>query len=246
MLTSYIPFTVTLSGGQIIPMRDIFAFRNTLSSVYLETALRYTIKSGDTPTSLAYFLYSSDRYEWIIYCMNSIVNPYYDWPLAEDDFYEMIASKYFGKSCFFLELDSVTTNFTKGATITNGTATAIVTGWDRTLSRLTVEDVVGVFEVEDDIGTGIIGRIVERSEDAVHHFETSAGVQLDPYIGYIHAYISGVNEVYAYTNKQFEEKVNDSKRQIYIIPPGYAREAENLLIRNINKLATYDAENILL
>ena len=73
---------------------------------------------------------------------------------------------------------------------------------------------------------------VDRKLDFDLSFETVKNLLLEP--------------TCYYTNKQFEEKVNDSKRQIYILPPGYAREAENLLIRNINKLATYDAENILL
>jgi len=249
MITSYIPFTIVLSDNQIIPVRNIFAFRNVIMAAFNQRdyVMRYTIKTGDTPASLAYFLYGSDRYEWAIYTLNGIVNPYFDWPLSEDDFYEMIEEKYLNKVCLFLNLDSFTNNFVKGETITNGSATGIVDSWDRTLCKITVTSITGTFEADDEItsasSSGTIGRIVEQGQDAVHHFETESGVVLDPYLGYLQAYIAGTNELYALTNHQYEEKLNNSKRQIYVLKPEYIRAAENVLIKNINKIATIDAGN---
>ena len=250
MLTSYIPYSLILSDGKIIPIRDIFAFRNITVSLFNDEnrKMRYTVKTGDTPASLAYYLYGSDKYEWIIYCINSIVNPYYDWPLSEDDFYEMIEEKYLNKSCFFLNLDSFTQNFIKGETITNGSATASVVSWDRTLCKLTVNNITGIFEQDDSItsnsSSGTIGRIVEKAESAVHHFETTTGVVLDPYLGYLQSYIAGTNEVYAITNTLYETKLNDSKRQIYVLKPEYVRTLENIIVKNINRISTLDAGNV--
>lgn len=233
------------------PIRDIFAFQNVFTSLFLDKqySTRYTIQSGDTPRSIAYFLYSSERYDWIIYCMNAIVNPYYEWPLSEDDFYEMMESKYFGKKCIFLTMDSFTNNFKVGETITNGSATGIIDAWDRTLCKLTLKNTTGLFEANDTITSsssqGTITRIVDRAEDAVHHFETQYGVQLDPYAGYLQAYLSGADDSAAITNKQYETALNDSKRSIYVLKPEYIRTAENLLVRTMSKLAKFDAENIL-
>ena len=99
MLTAYIPYIISSLDEKTAIYRDIFAFRNTFTTVSEnpEATLRYQIKDGDTPRSLANLLYGSERYEWIFYCMNSIVNPYYDWPLSEDSFYEMIETKYLNK-----------------------------------------------------------------------------------------------------------------------------------------------------
>lgn len=251
MLNAYIPYTITLIDGKMYPIRDIFAFQNVFTSLFLDKqySTRYTIQSGDTPRSIAYFLYSSERYDWIIYCMNAIVNPYYEWPLSEDDFYEMMESKYFGKKCIFLTMDSFTNNFKVGETITNGSATGIIDAWDRTLCKLTLKNTTGLFEVNDTITSssshGSITRIVDRAEDAVHHFETQYGVQLDPYAGYLQAYLSGADDSAAITNKQYETALNDSKRSIYVLKPEYIRTAENLLVRTMSKLAKFDAENIL-
>lgn len=251
MLNAYIPYTITLIDGKMYPVRDIFAFQNVFTSLFLDKqySTRYTVQSGDTPRSIAYFLYSSERYDWVIYCMNAIVNPYYEWPLSEDDFYEMMESKYFGKKCLFLEMDSFTNNFTVGEIITNGSATGIVDAWDRTLCKLTIKNTTGLFEETDNItssgSTGTISRIVDRAEDAVHHFETQYGVRLDPYAGYLQGYLSSTDDSTAITNKQYEIALNDSKRSIYVLKPEYIRTAENLLVRTMNKLANFDAENIL-
>jgi hypothetical protein len=257
MLTNYIPFSITLHDGKILPIRNIFAFRNIFATQFKDKQyiMRYSIKSGDTPTSLAYYLYASERYEWIIYCMNTITNPYYDWPLSEEDFYEMIESKYLGKKCLFLDMNTFTTNFVVGETITSGSTagsvTAVVDAWDRTLQKLTIKDQAGVgsFSVGDEItsdsANGIIGRIVDRAESAVHHFETAGGLFLDPLIGYLQSYLAS-NETNVITNMQYEDQLNDSKREIYVLRSEFVRTAENILIGNINKLSEFDAENILL
>jgi hypothetical protein len=252
MLTAYLPVNATISDGTIIPFRDIFVQRNFLKNIFSERdyILPYTVKSGDTPRSLAYYIYGSERYEWIIYCLNSIVNPYYDWPLSEDDFYNFIGSKYLNKKCLFLNLDSFVNNFKVGETITSGQSSARVSEWNRTLCRLTIENVSGNFQIGNTItsnsSSAVIGRIVDRAEDAVNHFETQNGFILDPLVGYIQSYISSSNDQYVITNIQYEEKLNNQKRQIYVLKPEYARTAENLMVKTINKLVQFDNENLTL
>jgi hypothetical protein len=251
MLNAYIPYTITLIDGKMYPVRDIFAFQNIFTSLFLDKqySTRYQVQSGDTPRSIAYYLYSSERYDWIIYCMNAIVNPYFEWPLSEDDFYEMIESKYLNKKCIFLTMDSFTNNFKVGEVITTGSGTATIDAWDRTLCKITLKNVTGIFEQNDtvtsDSSNGTIARVVDRAEDAVHHFETQFGVRLDPYAGYLQAYLSNLDDTTVITNKQYEITLNDSKRSIYVLKPEYIRTAENLLVRTMNKLANFDAENIL-
>jgi hypothetical protein len=250
MLTTFIPFSITINDGQIIPVRDIFLFRNFMNELFADNSfkIRYNIKSGDTPASIAYYVYGSERYEWIIYCMNNIINPYYEWPLSENDFYDMIESKYLNKKCLFLEMDSFTNNFSKNEAITSGSATGIVDSWDRTLCKITISNVTGEFEVGDNVtssgSSGTIARIIDKAEDALHHFETSNGVPLDPYVGYLQSYLNSSSDLYAVTNKQYEEKINDSKRAIYVLKPDFVRTAENYLVKNLNKLSAFESENI--
>lgn len=54
----------------------------------------YTIKAGETPTSLAYDYYGSVEYVWLIFLVNDIVDPYYDWPMDDSIFNEYIIKKY--------------------------------------------------------------------------------------------------------------------------------------------------------
>lgn len=252
MLTSYIPITIIANNKQIIPVRNIFAFKNIVQDLFLSnpnTVIRYRLKESETPRSLAFQLYSDEKYDWVFYCLNSIINPYYDWPLNEESFYEYIEEKYLDKQCFFLELDSFNSNFIVGETITQGNRTAIIDSWDRTLAKLTVKSVNGIFNkttITSPSATGIIKRIV-RAQDALHHFENEQGVKLDPLAGFLQAYISqsGQSDIYAITNKQYEEKINDDKRIIYILKPDFIPTLDSFIIRNMQQISNYDSENII-
>ena len=54
----------------------------------------YTIKAGETPTTLAFDYYGSVEYVWLIFLVNDIVDPYYDWPMNDTVFNEYITNKY--------------------------------------------------------------------------------------------------------------------------------------------------------
>jgi len=54
----------------------------------------YTIKAGETPTSLAYDYYGSVEYVWLIFLVNDMVDPYYDFPMDDDIFNQYIKKKY--------------------------------------------------------------------------------------------------------------------------------------------------------
>ena len=54
----------------------------------------YTIKTGESPTSLAYDYYGAVEYVWLIFLVNDIVDPYYDWPMDDNIFNQYITNKY--------------------------------------------------------------------------------------------------------------------------------------------------------
>lgn len=62
----------------------------SLGSVYYP----YTISEGERPDIIAANYYDDPRYSWIIYLANDIVDPYYDWPMAQDEFNKYIVEKY--------------------------------------------------------------------------------------------------------------------------------------------------------
>ena len=56
--------------------------------------LPYTITDEDRPEDIAYYYYGSTDYTWLVLLANNIIDPYHDWPLKEDDFYQYLIKKY--------------------------------------------------------------------------------------------------------------------------------------------------------
>lgn len=54
----------------------------------------FTILDGESPAKIAYDYYDSTDYQWIIFLLNDIVDPYHDWPLDTYDFEEHVKAKY--------------------------------------------------------------------------------------------------------------------------------------------------------
>lgn len=76
--------------------------RNILSRVrVLERTKQYgtvyhpfVINDFESPSKIAYDYYGSTDYTWIIFLVNNIVDPYYDWPLSSQEFDDFIIGKY--------------------------------------------------------------------------------------------------------------------------------------------------------
>lgn len=56
--------------------------------------IRYTIKDGDTPESLADKFYDDPEAHWMILYANDIYNPYKDWPMDQRSFRNYIIDNY--------------------------------------------------------------------------------------------------------------------------------------------------------
>lgn len=56
--------------------------------------IKYTIQDGDTGENIAYRLWNDSSLSWIIYFINGIVDPFFDWPLRSDELVEYIKNKY--------------------------------------------------------------------------------------------------------------------------------------------------------
>lgn len=77
------PLTIFEFNGQQSAVRDILRRAKFLTEYKDITDLynTYTIKDGDTPTSLALSYYGSTSYHWVILMFNEIHNIYFEWPL---------------------------------------------------------------------------------------------------------------------------------------------------------------------
>lgn len=67
---------------------------NTNKDTGLNIFVNYIIKDWESPENIAYKLYGSCDYAWIILLANNIINPYTDWLLTNDELEEYIDNKY--------------------------------------------------------------------------------------------------------------------------------------------------------
>ena len=54
----------------------------------------YVLKEGERPDTVAEHYYGDPYFAWLIYYANEIVDPYFEWPLNQQDFNKFIAKKY--------------------------------------------------------------------------------------------------------------------------------------------------------
>lgn len=54
----------------------------------------YTVSEGERPDTIAGNYYGDPKYDWVVMLTNDIVDPYYDWPLSNYDFYQFVSGKY--------------------------------------------------------------------------------------------------------------------------------------------------------
>lgn len=212
----------------------------------------YTIKDEDTAEIIAHKLYGSAGLHWLVYLPNEIINPFFDWPLSERKLVRFLDKKFLG-STFFLDPLQVSDGFREGLSVTTptGSATGTVTKVDTTLSSLVVEDISGVFAVDDvlvqDVGaltpvTADLTRLVSITRDALHHFEDEQGNHLNPVTfrdGYIQGGFGFPGVVNVITNEQNERNENEAKRQIQLIDPAHIddllRDLEIIFRTNLNR-----------
>jgi|TARA_B100001245_G_scaffold131961_1_gene97769 hypothetical protein len=79
---------------KLIP--DIFRRIKVRSKLRDEISLldSYTIEDGDKPETVAFKVYGSTDYFWVVCLMNNIRNVYYDWPLDSYAFEQFLNDKY--------------------------------------------------------------------------------------------------------------------------------------------------------
>jgi hypothetical protein len=56
--------------------------------------LPFTIKEGERPEDIANYYYGSTDFTWLVYMSNNIIDPYHQWPMAEQDFNNYLVAKY--------------------------------------------------------------------------------------------------------------------------------------------------------
>ena len=229
----------------------------------------YTVKDTDTPDSIARDFYDNPDYHWIIILYNNAFDPFYTFPLSQQNLDDYINKKYEGSALFITRTDSnrndpfydenlswevadviTTSTFDEqGAEVfANEETFARIKAIDTQLSKLQLDKQKGIFKANDrlsrrkDVVDTLRAKVVRVDDGrfAVHHFEDSDGNVLNPLAtppdadgvqlpvgtersttpvsfseSILSNYLNG-SSLYVVTNQDYEEKVNNNKRQIRI------------------------------
>jgi len=83
-------------NGNVKVLPDIFRRIKIRSKIKDNFALldRYDVENGETPETVAYKVYGSTDYWWVVCLMNNIVDRNYDWPMDYQTFEIFVNDKY--------------------------------------------------------------------------------------------------------------------------------------------------------
>lgn len=75
---------------------DIFCRVRMLDSIInnISVYFTYQIKDSDTPDIIASKYYNDSNRHWVVLFTNKILDPYFQWPLNQDEFQQWISSNY--------------------------------------------------------------------------------------------------------------------------------------------------------
>ena len=91
-----IDYNMTGINGNVKEVTDIWRRVKVRSKIANNVALfdNFDVPEGDSPETVAYKVYGSAEYFWVVCLMNNVVNRYYDWPLDEFNFQQYLKDKY--------------------------------------------------------------------------------------------------------------------------------------------------------
>lgn len=174
-----------------------FSFEKTLK----ENAMafyEYSVKDSDTPEIIAKKFYGHQERHWIVLMFNDIVDPLYDWPLKYEAFNEFIDKKYSGP-----DYANTTTKYAgiEWASINDHSYYKIIT---RTSSD-----------------SSIVERIEVDYETYINFGESSDNYVLGDGTSITQTITKETKSYY-----QYEQDLNEAKRNIKLIKPEFVPEIE--------------------
>ncbi len=91
-----IDYNITGVNGNVKEITDIWRRVKVRSKIADNVALydQYDVPEGDSPETIAFKVYGSTDYFWVICLLNNVVNRYHDWPLDEFNFQQFVKDKY--------------------------------------------------------------------------------------------------------------------------------------------------------
>jgi len=144
---------------------------------------KYTIVGDDRPDNIAYDVYGSQYYDWLVLICNNVINYQNEWPLSQKSFENYLDTKYVTQQNLFSVHHYET------------------------------------IEVLDQSGFVIVPEGLEVDKDfSITYHDSKLGVELTK---------TGITQ--EFTNYDYEVKLDDAKRNIYLLKTDYVSIVERNL-----------------
>lgn len=222
------------NDGELIEAKDIF--RNIRVRDNSDEAITgyeyYYVNDQDRPDVLATKLYGDATLYWLFWMVNDQFATYNDWPKSQSILERFIARKYSGKALVSNQQSDIVSSsdskFLQGEKVVGSTSSAFgyVTKIDPTNKQLILNDVQGVFQVNETITGSQSSKSftlssVRNFSDSPHHYINSDGNKTTS------------ETTTMVTNSEYEQTLNDSKRNIRYIKvdfvPQLLREFKSMI-----------------
>mgnify|MGYP005688480655 FL=1 len=222
------------NDGELIEAKDIF--RNIRVRDNSDEAITgyeyYYVNDQDRPDVLATKLYGDATLYWLFWMVNDQFATYNDWPKSQSILERFIARKYSGKALVSNQQSDIVSSsdskFLQGEKVVGSTSSAFgyVTKIDPTNKQLILNDVQGVFQVNETVTGSQSSKSftlssVRNFSDSPHHYVNSDGNKTTS------------ETTTMVTNSEYEQTLNDSKRNIRYIKvdfiPQLLREFKSMI-----------------
>ena len=173
---------------------------------------KYNIIGDERPDNVAFKVYGDEVLDWLILLSNNILNVQNEWPLTQNSFDKYLNEKY-GSG-----IDNLDQIF------------KIIYNGIHHYETIEVKDSRGVVQLKE----GIVFTPSSSIDPTVERFPTFKLEYFDPGIG---AKITKEREKIfrPVTNYEYESKIENEKRQIFILKPQYL----NIIFNDIEKVLPY-------
>ena len=222
------------NDGELIEAKDIF--RNIRIRDNSDEAITgyeyYYVNDQDRPDVLATKLYGDATLYWLFWMVNDQFATYNDWPKSQSILERFIARKYSGKALVSNQQSDIVSSsdskFLQGEKVVGSTSSAFgyVTKIDPTNKQIILNDVQGVFQVNETVTGSQSSKSftlssVRNFSDSPHHYINSDGNKTTS------------ETTTMVTNSEYEQTLNDSKRNIRYIKtdfvPQLLREFKSMI-----------------
>ena len=222
------------NDGELIEAKDIF--RNIRVRDNSDEAITgyeyYYVNDQDRPDVLATKLYGDATLYWLFWMVNDQFATYNDWPKSQSILERFIARKYSGKALVSNQQSDIVSSsdskFLQGERVVGSTSSAFgyVTKIDPTNKQLILNGVQGTFQINETVTGSQSSKSftlssVRNFSDSPHHYVNSDGNKTTSETSTM------------VTNSEYEQTLNDSKRNIRYIKvdfiPQLLREFKSMI-----------------